>query len=105
VAGCPELRELTVGSFNLVRPDLGRSGLRKLQHLAFGSGFANRGLHLLFPLLELRSLHVTVRPGGVGVGASTQAQEVSPITRTHAHVPSLSPAAVPATPHARASTL
>ena len=58
---------LTVGSFNLVRPPLAKADLRRLEHLSFGGGFANKGLHLLFPLLNLRSLHITVRPAGEGV--------------------------------------
>jgi hypothetical protein len=66
VASCRFLRGLTVGSFNLVRPVLGRQDLRLLEHLSFGGGFANKGLHLLFPLLDLRSLHITVRLGTVG---------------------------------------
>jgi hypothetical protein len=61
VASCGKLRVLTVGSFNLVRPLLGRQDLRCLEHLSFGAGFANKGLHLLFPLLDLKSLHITVR--------------------------------------------
>jgi hypothetical protein len=61
VASCRFLRGLTVGSFNLVRPVLGRQDLRRLEHLSFGGGFANKGLHLLFPLLDLKSLHITVR--------------------------------------------
>jgi hypothetical protein len=52
---------LTVGSFNLVRPVLSRKDLRRLEHLSFGGGFANKGLNLLFPLLDLRSLHIMVR--------------------------------------------
>lgn len=60
VAACSRLRVLTVGSFNLVRPLLGRQDLKRLEHLSFGGGFANKGLHLLFPLLELKSLHITV---------------------------------------------
>lgn len=60
MASCAGLRELTVGSFNLVGPLLGRRDLRRLEHLSFGGGFANKGLHLLFPLLDLKSLHVTV---------------------------------------------
>jgi hypothetical protein len=62
VASCSFLRVLTVGSFNLVRPVLGRQDLSRLEHLSFGGGFANKGLHLLFPLLDLKSLHITVRP-------------------------------------------
>lgn len=60
VASCPDLRVLTVGSFNLVHPLPGRQDLKRLEHLSFGGGFANKGLHLLFPLLDLRSLHITV---------------------------------------------
>jgi hypothetical protein len=61
VATCTNLRVLTVGSFNLVRPVLSRKDLRRLEHLSFGGGFANKGLNLLFPLLDLRSLHIMVR--------------------------------------------
>jgi hypothetical protein len=61
VATCTNLRVLTVGSFNLVRPVLSRKDLRRLEHLSFGGGFANKGLNLLFPLLDLKSLHITVR--------------------------------------------
>lgn len=61
VASCPELRVLAAGSFNLVRPACNPKGLAKLEHLSFGGGFANKGLHLLFPLLKLKSLYVQVR--------------------------------------------
>lgn len=49
---------LAAGSFNLVRPACNPKGLAKLEHLSFGGGFANKGLHLLFPLLKLKSLYV-----------------------------------------------
>ncbi|KAF6259488.1 hypothetical protein COO60DRAFT_1638311 [Scenedesmus sp. NREL 46B-D3] len=58
VASCPELKVLAAGSFNLVRPACNPKGLAKLEHLSFGGGFANKGLHLLFPLLRLKSLYV-----------------------------------------------
>ncbi|WIA08666.1 hypothetical protein OEZ85_008093 [Tetradesmus obliquus] len=58
VASCPELKVLAAGSFNLVRPACNPKGLAKLEHLSFGGGFANKGLHLLFPLLKLKSLYV-----------------------------------------------
>eukprot|EP00775_Hariotina_reticulata_P004093 gene4093-4340_t len=59
VAACPQVKVLAVGSFNLVRPNLcNPKGLQKLEHLSFGGGFANKGLHLLFPLLNLKSLYV-----------------------------------------------
>lgn len=85
VASCGCLRELTVGSFNLVGPLLGRRDLRRLEHLSFGGGFANKGLHLLFPLLDLKSLHVTVsaavhfvvRCGAVGCGISCTSPSAS----------------------------
>jgi hypothetical protein len=61
VAACPQVKVLAVGSFNLVRPNLcNPKGLQKLEHLSFGGGFANKGLHLLFPLLNLKSLYVQV---------------------------------------------
>jgi hypothetical protein len=60
VASCPELKVLAAGSFNLVRPACNPKGLAKLEHLSFGGGFANKGLHLLFPLLKLKSLYVQV---------------------------------------------
>eukprot|EP00879_Flechtneria_rotunda_P008680 GHRR01009093.1.p1 GENE.GHRR01009093.1~~GHRR01009093.1.p1 ORF type:complete len:389 (+),score=107.10 GHRR01009093.1:221-1387(+) len=62
VAACPELKVLNAGSFNLVRPNMGNNpkGLQKLEHLSFGGGFAHIGLHLLFPLLRLKSLHIHV---------------------------------------------
>jgi len=63
VAACPQLKILAVGSFNLVRPNLcNPKGLQKVEHLSFGGGFANKGLHLLFPLLNLKSLYVQVSP-------------------------------------------
>lgn len=61
VAACPELKILAVGSFNLARPPhqmANPKGLQKLEHLSFGGCFASKGLHVLFPLLKLRSLSI-----------------------------------------------
>lgn len=55
LAGCAALRSLTVGSFVLSRPPPRGFGVR-LEALAFGGGFANRGLEHLFPLPRLRAL-------------------------------------------------
>ena len=64
LATAPGLRHLRAGSFNLlvgVEGPRGRRGLPHLQHLSFGGSFANKGLHLLFPMPTLTSLHVQVR--------------------------------------------
>lgn len=58
LSGCGSLRHLAAGSFNLMSK--APRGFQSLESLSFGGGFANKGLHLLFPLPRLVSLNVQV---------------------------------------------